>query len=66
MHSEALARQLLDNTDLPISKIASALHYTDPNALFRAFRQWARLSPSQWRARQERSNNPRSCFHLAG
>lgn len=48
-----LARQLLDNTDLPVSEIAAALQYNDPNAFSRAFRHWARLSPSQWRGRRE-------------
>jgi AraC-like DNA-binding protein len=47
-----LARQLLDNTDLPISEIATALQYADQNAFSRAFRRWAALSPSQWRMRR--------------
>jgi len=47
-----LARQLLRNTTLPVSEIAAALQYTDPNAFSRAFRSWATLSPKQWRARQ--------------
>jgi AraC-like DNA-binding protein len=46
-----LARQLLQNTDLTVTAIATALHYDDPNALSRAFRSWASLSPRQWRAR---------------
>jgi AraC-like DNA-binding protein len=45
-----LAQQLLQNTGLPVSEIASALQYADPNAFSRAFRNWANLSPSQWRA----------------
>ena len=47
-----LARQLLRNTDLPVAEIAAALQYDDPNAFSRAFRSWAKLSPTQWRARQ--------------
>lgn len=46
-----LARQLLQNTDLSVTAIATALHYDDPNAFSRAFRSWASLSPRQWRAR---------------
>jgi len=46
-----LARQLLNNTDLAVTAIATALHYDDPNAFSRAFRSWASLSPRQWRAR---------------
>jgi AraC-like DNA-binding protein len=45
-----LAQQLLQNTGLPVSEIAAALQYADPNAFSRAFRNWANLSPSQWRA----------------
>ncbi len=47
-----LAKQLLQNTALSVSKIATALRYDDPNAFTRAFHNWATLSPSQWRARQ--------------
>jgi AraC-like DNA-binding protein len=46
-----LARQLLKNTDLAVTAIATALHYDDPNAFSRAFRSWASLSPRQWRER---------------
>jgi len=46
-----LARQLLSLTALPVSDIAAALHYTDSNAFSRAFRNWAGLSPIQWRKR---------------
>jgi AraC-like DNA-binding protein len=46
-----LAQQLLRNTGLPVSEIAAALQYADPNAFSRAFRNWAELSPTQWRAR---------------
>ncbi len=45
-----LAQQLLQNTGLPVSEIAAALQYADPNAFSRAFRRWASLSPSQWRS----------------
>ncbi len=45
-----LAQQLLQNTGLPVSEIAAALQYADPNAFSRAFRGWADLSPSQWRS----------------
>jgi AraC-like DNA-binding protein len=46
-----LAQQLLDNTGLSVSAIATALRYDDPNAFSRAFRNWANVSPTQWRAR---------------
>jgi AraC-like DNA-binding protein len=46
----ALARQLLSNTRMPVSKIAAALQFGDPNVFSRAFRAWAGLSPTQWRS----------------
>jgi AraC-like DNA-binding protein len=46
-----LAQQLLANTQLPLSEIAAALHYADSAVFSRAFRKWAQLSPSEWRAR---------------
>jgi AraC-like DNA-binding protein len=47
-----LAQQLLANTALTVSAVATALRYEDPNVFSRAFRNWAKLSPTQWRARQ--------------
>jgi AraC-like DNA-binding protein len=47
-----LARQLLHNTGLTVSEIAEALQYGDTSAFSRAFRNWAKLSPKQWRASQ--------------
>jgi AraC-like DNA-binding protein len=47
-----LAQQLLQNTGLGVSAIAAALQYADSNAFSRAFRNWANLSPSQWRTRR--------------
>jgi len=52
-----LAEQLLENTGLSIAEIAAALQYTDPNAFSRAFRSWAQVSPTQWRATAARSRN---------
>jgi tungstate transport system substrate-binding protein len=48
-----VARQLLRNTRLPVAEIAATLQYADANAFSRAFRQWAKCSPSAWRAEQE-------------
>lgn len=44
-----LAKELLENTALPIAEIAVALRYADSNVFSRAFRSWANVSPSQWR-----------------
>jgi AraC-like DNA-binding protein len=45
-----LAQQLLRNTGLSIAEIAAALQYADSKAFSRAFRSWAEMSPTQWRA----------------
>jgi AraC-like DNA-binding protein len=49
------ARQLLENTDLPISKVAGALCYSDLAAFTRAFRRWSGHAPGEWRRRGEAS-----------
>jgi AraC-like DNA-binding protein len=49
-----LAKQLLENTQLPLSEIASALRYADAAVFSRAFRGWARTKPSEWRNRRDR------------
>ena len=46
-----LAKQLLENTQLPLSEIAAALHFADAAVFSRAFRSWSRTSPRDWRAR---------------
>jgi len=46
-----LAKQLLENTQLPLSEIAAALHFADAAVFSRAFRNWSRTSPRDWRAR---------------
>jgi AraC-like DNA-binding protein len=47
-----LAKQLLENTQLPVSEIASALHFADNAVFSRAFRGWSGSSPRDWRARR--------------
>ena len=53
-----LAKQLLENTELPLSEIASALRYADPAVFSRAFRGWSKASPRDWRARCDRKGVP--------
>jgi AraC-like DNA-binding protein len=55
-----LAKQLLENTELPLSGIASALHFADAAVFSRAFRNWSRMNPRQWRARRDRKTVPRA------
>lgn len=45
-----LAKQLLENTEVPLSEIASTLRYADAAVFSRAFRGWSQTSPSEWRA----------------
>lgn len=44
-----LARQLLEESRLPIGDIAQTLHYSKPGALSRAFKGWTGKTPRQWR-----------------
>jgi len=53
-----LAKQLLENTELPLSEIASALRYADAAVFSRAFRSWSKTSPREWRARRDRKAVP--------
>jgi AraC-like DNA-binding protein len=45
-----LARQLLEESCLPIGEIASTLHYSKPGAFSRAFKCWTGKTPRQWRS----------------
>jgi len=47
-----VARELLALTRLPVGRIAEALSYATNSAFDHAFRRWAGVAPSQWRARQ--------------
>ena len=44
-----LARQLLEESHMPIGDIASTLHYSKPGAFSRAFKGWTGKTPRQWR-----------------
>ena len=45
-----LARQLLHDTHLPISRIARELGFRDTTVLARAFRRWNQMSPREYRS----------------
>lgn len=47
-----IARDLLENTSLSISEIASTLLYANIGAFTRAFRLWSKQSPSDWRMKR--------------
>jgi AraC-like DNA-binding protein len=44
-----IARQLLDDSRMPVSQIALTLHYADASAFTRAFKRWSGTTPAQWR-----------------
>ena len=44
-----VSHQLLENTSLPISNIATVLGYADSSGFIRAFRRWCGTCPSSWR-----------------
>jgi AraC-like DNA-binding protein len=44
-----IARQLLEDTDVPLSQIAAALSYSEASAFTRAFRRWSGQTPTAWR-----------------
>jgi AraC-like DNA-binding protein len=47
----AVSQQLLRDTEMSISDVANALHYAHQGAFASAFRRWAGVTPSEWRAR---------------
>jgi AraC-like DNA-binding protein len=53
-----LAKQLLQNTELPLAEIAAALHFADAAVFSRAFRGWSKTSPRSWRDRGMRKDRP--------
>ena len=44
-----IARQLLEDTEVPLGQIAAALGYSEASAFTRAFRRWSGQTPTTWR-----------------
>jgi AraC-like DNA-binding protein len=44
-----IARQLLQDTQVPLGQIAAALGYSEASAFTRAFRRWSGRTPKAWR-----------------
>jgi AraC-like DNA-binding protein len=49
-----LARQLLSDTEMPVTEIANTLAYSDASAFGHAFKRWSGASPAHWRTRNVR------------
>jgi AraC-like DNA-binding protein len=49
-----ISRQLLEDTHVPLSRIAAMLDYADASAFTRAFRRWSGTTPTAWRAQARR------------
>ena len=45
-----IARQLLEDTTMPLGEITAALGYSEASAFTRAFRRWSGQTPTTWRA----------------
>lgn len=45
-----IARQLLEDTEVPLCQIAVALGYSEASAFTRAFRRWSGQTPRTWRS----------------
>lgn len=54
-----VARQLLNESDMPAGEIAAVLHYADSSAFSRAFKEWSGTSPREWRRKIRTSAAPR-------
>jgi AraC-like DNA-binding protein len=51
----AAARQLMVDSDTPLSEVAAAIGYAEPSVFSRTFRDWSGLSPREWRRRHGRN-----------
>jgi AraC-like DNA-binding protein len=45
-----IARQLVENTRIPLTEVAAILAYADASAFTRAFRRWTGTAPNRWRS----------------
>jgi AraC-like DNA-binding protein len=50
-----IARQMLEDSAMEVSQIASMLDYADASAFTRAFRRWSGTTPARWRSTRQRA-----------
>jgi AraC-like DNA-binding protein len=55
----AVARDLLELTDLPVGEVALALSFASHSTFDHAFRRWSGKSPSEWRTRNPSASGSR-------
>ena len=58
-----LSQQLLGDPSLQIDEVTYLLGYQDTTSFYRAFREWAGVSPGEWRAGVVRQASPPQAFH---
>jgi AraC-like DNA-binding protein len=51
-----IARQMLEDSAMPVAQIAGMLDYADASAFTRAFRRWSGTTPARWRAKRDRAD----------
>ena len=51
-----VARQLLNESDMPAGDVAAVLHYSDASAFSRAFKDWSGAAPREWRKQVRRAS----------
>jgi len=51
-----IARQLLNESDMPAGDVAAVLHYSDASAFSRAFKDWSGAAPREWRKQVRRAS----------
>jgi len=56
-----VARQMLEDSAMKVSRIAAMLDYADASAFTRAFRRWSGTTPAQWRANRGRVAQGAGC-----
>ena len=55
----SIARQLLQDTGIPVGRIADHLGYANASAFTAAFRRWSGMAPAPWRATCSTARRPR-------
>ncbi len=54
----AVARELLDLTEIPVAEVGACLGFETPGVFSRAFRRWSGTTPSDWRRARRTSGPP--------